>query len=116
MNGNQGAREGTSCAACGGALGTSGMPLTDHVTGERFAIVRCASCGLGHTDPVPRDLSPYYAGYHGGRHGPTASLCAARRARWLRAATGRARGRVLDVGCGDGTFLARVARDGYTPV
>jgi SAM-dependent methyltransferase len=86
--------------------------VEDPHTRERFAVLACASCGLGHTSPVPEDLSPYYGGgYYGGRHGLTHALCLWRRVRLLDRFGGR--GAVLDVGCGDGSFLAAARGRGW---
>lgn len=102
------------CALCGGALQASAFDTLDAVTGERFFVDVCASCGHGATDPVPKDLSPYYPSeYYGGRHGITDRYCTERRLRWLERAS--APGALLDLGCGDGSFL-RAAKDrGYSP-
>jgi SAM-dependent methyltransferase len=85
--------------------------VEDPQTREKFSILACASCGLGHTSPVPEELSPYYRGYHGGRHGLTHALCLWRRVRLLDRFG--ARGSVLDVGCGDGSFLAAARERGW---
>ena len=79
---------------------------------ESFSILACQTCGLGHTQPVPADLGVYYdASYHGGRHSFTARYCTQRRVRMLTQIAGAGKGRsILDIGCGDGTFLLR-ARD-----
>src|SRR5439155_22082892 len=80
-----------------------------------FAIVRCPKCGVGHTSPEPENLGAYYGpAYYGGRHGFTARYCAARRVRILRNATGRSGGRLLDIGCGDGSFLLAARDAGWT--
>jgi SAM-dependent methyltransferase len=81
------------------------MCVKDPLTGEVFSIEGCASCGLGRTDPVPHDFSPYYpSAYYGGRHGMTADFCLGRRLNWIE--NKRQRGeRLLDVGCGDGSLL-----------
>lgn len=102
------------CVACGGELQLGAFDTTDAVSGERFSIDVCAECGHGTTRPVPSDLSRYYPPeYYGGRHGLTDRYCTARRVRWLRRLS--APGPLLDLGCGDGSFL-RSARDhGYTP-
>ena len=103
------------CNACGGTLGPGLADATDPLTGDHFAVLVCQSCGLGHTDPQPDDLARYYGPtYHGGRHGPTAIYCALRRALRVRRAAGAAQGRrLLDVGCGEGTFLHMARRFGW---
>ena len=101
---------GTACVVCSGILAERYPRAVDPETGDRFSILQCASCGLGHTHPVPTDLARYYDdSYHGGRHGLTAALCARRRLRLLQKHAPRA-GRLLDIGCGEATFLS-VAQD-----
>ena len=69
----------------------------------------------GHTYPQPEDLGRYYgSAYHGGRHGFTARYCARRRERFVRQSAGAPAGRrLLDVGCGDGTFLLGARTQGW---
>ena len=97
------------CNACGGALKMRYAAVLDPQTREHFSIIACEACGLGHTVPQPENLQPYYGStYHGGRHGFTDSYCVRRRLRIVRAAAGDGRAvgrRLLDVGCGEGTFL-----------
>lgn len=98
------------CNSCGGPLRTALPAVADPRSHERFSILRCTDCGLGHTWPQPEDLAPYYGeSYHGGRHGASADYCTRRRVRFLRRAAAGG-GRLVDVGCGDGSFLA-AARD-----
>ncbi len=90
--------------------------MEDPQTRQRFAVLACVECGLGHTSPVPDDLSPFYgAEYYGGRHGVTQRLCLWRRTRLLER-FGRhtgSRPRLLDVGCGDGSFLEAAQLRGW---
>jgi SAM-dependent methyltransferase len=103
------------CNACGATrLDTRLVHVRDPQSTEHFDIVTCGECGLGHTSPEPEDLSGYYGpAYYGGRHSFTARYCTARRVRILQGATKRA-GRILDIGCGDGSFLAAASREGWT--
>lgn len=106
-----------SCSVCGGSLRPNLKRVRDADSGESFRVERCADCGLGHTRPVPEDIVRYYGpGYYGQRHSFTARRCAQRRVRWLEAATGRMTGALLDVGCGEGTFLQAAATRGFRVV
>lgn len=104
----------SGCQACGASLRLRFAAVRDPQTRETFAIQGCTTCGLGHTQPQPANLTNYYRDYHGGRHGKTASYCASRRVRLLKRATANRAGRLLDVGCGDGTFLLAAQAAGWT--
>jgi SAM-dependent methyltransferase len=103
------------CNACGAAHLDKGLArVRDPQSTEHFDIVKCTQCGLGHTSPEPEDLSGYYGpAYYGGRHSFTARYCTARRVRMLRDATKRP-GKILDIGCGDGSFLSGAAEQGWS--
>ena len=105
-----------ACLLCSGPLETQYSEVRDPYSGERFSIVRCPRCDLGQTLPVPRDLGKYYpASYHGGRHGITTNCCVARRARLLRRTCGDGAGKkLLDIGCGEGTFLLKAKAAGWS--
>lgn len=102
------------CNACGAATVVKRLDrVRDPQSTEHFDIETCLACGLGHTTPEPEDLSAYYGpAYYGGRHSFTARYCTARRLRLLGQAAKR-RGKLLDIGCGDGSFLEACARDGW---
>jgi SAM-dependent methyltransferase len=105
-----------SCHGCGARVEEKFDRVVDPQTREIFGIAACTRCGLGQTFPQPENLETYYGpDYHGGRHGFTASYCAHRRMRFVRQTAGDARGRrLLDIGCGDGTFLLAARREGWT--
>jgi SAM-dependent methyltransferase len=96
------------CAVCGGSLGLLHGKVRDPHSGEYFAVVRCRVCGLARTAPVPADLGPYYPpSYYGNRHGITLRHCLRRRLGFVSSVLGDGAGRrLLDIGCGDGSFLA----------
>jgi SAM-dependent methyltransferase len=98
-----------------------------------FTVVRCRTCGLIRTDPRPTapTIGFYYPDdygpYRDTRVGPEAPA-PARRPLWRRAASlllkGIVRtnserlppvapGRVLEIGCASGSFLHRMAREGW---
>src|SRR5271170_4366891 len=104
------------CQACGGTLRVRFAAVRDPQTREAFSILECTRCGLGHTAPRPKDLASYYRGYHGGRHGKTADYCARRRIRILRQVADSSACRLLDIGCGDGSFLLAARAAGWTVV
>jgi SAM-dependent methyltransferase len=87
--------------------------VRDAQSTAHFGIVRCEACGLGRTTPEPEDLSPYYGpAYYGGRHSVTARYCTARRLRILGQSAKRP-GKLLDIGCGDGSFLRAASGAGW---
>jgi SAM-dependent methyltransferase len=90
--------------------------VTDPQSGEAFDVVRCSQCELGITVPAPEDLEPYYGErYYGGRHWITRRYCAWRRMRVIEQTTrGTKPGTLVDIGCGDGSFLLEARRAGWT--
>ncbi len=122
------------CIICGENKGRTTSSVADAVTLEFFSLNLCNGCGMARTEPQPVDLAPYYpAAYYGGRHGATAGFCVRRRLRWLgkaemrecsngeeqrtsnaqRATSNGDGGRLLDIGCGDGSFLLAAQAQGW---
>ena len=103
----------SSCNVCGASLTSRFDRVEDPQSGEVFGIACCTRCGLGHTSPQPEDLAPYYgAKYYGNRHSFTQRHCMARRIRLLER-TSTSGKQLLDVGCGDGSFLELAREHGY---
>ena len=107
-----------ACAVCGARDWQPHFPrLVDHLSGERFDVDRCGHCGLLATrpPPPPERLGEYYPPrYRGNRHSFTGGWRDGRR----RAAVERLfpagfRGRLLDVGCGNGTFARHMLARGW---
>lgn len=103
------------CHVCGTELKTRFSEATDPLRKEKFAVLACDSCGLAETFPKPENIGEYYAEYYGERHGFTNDYCARRRVRWLEKSftVKKKTKRVLDVGCGDGTFLETAKKRGW---
>ena len=92
---------------------------------DRFSVVRCLDCGLCFTSPrpTPESIAKYYdEGYAPHRPRPLGrqpSLCA-RLAVWCgwahrprRGLPKHGQGRLLDFGCGGGSYLERMHRRGW---
>jgi 2-polyprenyl-3-methyl-5-hydroxy-6-metoxy-1,4-benzoquinol methylase len=122
--------EDTACPLCGRddvkLLGEAADPLPPDRSGLRFAIVRCRHCGLAYTNPRPtaETIGRFYpANYlpHESREGRRVRApsrfwsrvfgrpCPERRGLLARIGTGR----LLDFGCGSGSYLERMADRGW---
>jgi SAM-dependent methyltransferase len=103
-----------TCEACGSPLALRFADASDPLSGHKFDVFACTSCDLGQTVPAPDDLGAYYGQtYYGERHSLTADYCAWRRVRIVERATGKVTSSILDIGCGDGTFLLAAAKRGH---
>ena len=108
------------CLCCGGRTAAAvHLACADYYlrTPFRADYHRCHSCGLVQQSPVPRDVSPFYAGYpvHARK---SAAFEAVRRVLMSRVyyrPPPRVR-RLLDFGCGDGGYMERVRRPGLEVV
>jgi SAM-dependent methyltransferase len=105
----------STCAVCGNELIIHYPKVKDTITNEEFAIYKCIECGLGHTCPQPKNLMQYYDNtYYGNRHGFTEGYCIKRRIKIVLSAMKDIDGkRLLDIGCGDGTFLRAISILGW---
>jgi 2-polyprenyl-3-methyl-5-hydroxy-6-metoxy-1,4-benzoquinol methylase len=113
---------GFACRLCGNPLGGGGaVPhlrgLVDPLTDESFDIDRCTECGLLATRPLPApdQIGRYYpARYRGNRHGFTGGLRNRLRRRQVeKLFPAGFRGRLLDVGCGNGDFARTMHAAGW---
>lgn len=105
-----------ACNLCESNETTPFLLAPDMYTGERHRLVRCTHCGLVRTDHPPPSEPLYVYGetVDAGKRFGTAQrvLQWFRRAR-VRQFLGQQSGRALDVGCGDGSFLAALAEQGW---
>jgi SAM-dependent methyltransferase len=104
-----GQRQILPCPVCGQTARTTlYRGVSDYITDELFDLEICDGCRLGITSPMPGDdqIGRYYSlSYRGDRHAFTERTRIALRCRALaRQLPSGFRGRMLDIGCGDGTF------------
>jgi SAM-dependent methyltransferase len=87
----------------------------DYVSGERFSVSRCSSCGLAWTEPQPSCLDDYYPARYRDYRGFTSwvlrHLYDWRIRGWANQIPRT--GRALEVGCGDGWMLAALRDRGW---
>jgi len=122
----------SACLICGSRRFATLFKASDrlyHTTSKEFAVVRCGECGLMRLDPhpAPEELRHYYPdNYWFSPDETTASrMEEAYRRLVLRdhvrfvsraLASSRARGPLLDVGCGGGLFLGMMRQRGFRVV
>jgi SAM-dependent methyltransferase len=107
-----------ACISCGQTSWQRHLSdVLDYLTDEWFDIDRCSQCGLLITQPMPAPdhLDRYYPPrYRGNRHGFTGKMRVALRRRAIERFFPKGfRGRLLDVGCGDGAFVLEMKRRGW---
>jgi 2-polyprenyl-3-methyl-5-hydroxy-6-metoxy-1,4-benzoquinol methylase len=119
------------CPLCGAADAAITMEAKDHAAsrgpGLMFPIVQCRVCQLAYTNPRPDQES--IAGFYPDDYRPhrrPRKMREPRPSRWRSWLTGRnaperrgdlewvGRGRLLDFGCGGGSFLRRMADRGWS--
>jgi 2-polyprenyl-3-methyl-5-hydroxy-6-metoxy-1,4-benzoquinol methylase len=125
--------EETNCLLCGSRFWSHLVEGADNAPGGSglwFVVVQCQQCGLCFTNPRPTapGISRFYPETYqphrspGQRKKARARLFSSqqRGLRWLRRANERkslpwhGQGRLLDFGCGGGSYLERMHRQGWT--
>lgn len=116
--------ENTGCAVCGADNSTPFVEAQNthgshFLSGERFTLVKCKSCGLVYVNPRPSqaEIKKYYASdYYVSGAGIKVSLERLLTNYFLNKKKNLVRsfkknGKILDVGCGDGRFISLFASD-----
>jgi len=116
--------ENTECAVCGGDNSTPFVEAQNthgshFLSGERFTLVKCKSCGLVYVNPRPShaEIKKYYASdYYVSDAGIKVSVERVLTSYFLKNKKKLVRsfkkaGKILDVGCGDGRFISLFASD-----
>src|SRR5262249_9129498 len=120
--------EESNCLLCGGRDWSALVEAPDTTaggTGLWFAVVQCEACGLCFTNPRPtcETIGRFYPSIYR----PHRTSTSRRRRRWLpiwlttrrsrhkerQELPWQGRGRLLDFGCGGGSFMARMHRQGW---
>ncbi len=116
------------CVLCGGSRWTNLVEAPDcapHGTGLWFAVVQCADCGLCFTNPRPSESSigQFYPSAYRPHRTPKPERSplwqilkggkSARRGKERQTLPWQGQGRLLDFGCGGGSYLERMHRQGW---
>jgi SAM-dependent methyltransferase len=118
--------EDAACALCGNRSGTPLVEAPDSTPGGSglwFAVVQCQDCGLCYTNPRPnpRTIGQFYPSVYGPHRPPRRRTPRPARWRpgWTRSCKERqtlpvqGAGRLLDFGCGSGSYLTRMHQQGW---
>ncbi len=97
----------------------------DRIRTEPFEVVRCLTCNFVSTRPFLNDdeMRPWYRSqYHGWWQNKNwhpftliTNLFQKRRLRWIRRYVGN-KSRLIDFGCGDGTFVEYMEKHGFSVI
>ena len=123
------AMETPACLHCGSRDAIALIEAPDFSTAAspppRYAVVRCRQCGLAFTSPrpAPEAIAGVYSEHYGPHQDRQAGGSRRRRSgwsRWMAVLRGRRQvawqgdGRLLDFGCGAGSFLRKMYEDGWS--
>lgn len=104
-----------NCHICSTPLTIRYPQICDSTKNESFSVLACPKCGIGYTAPHPTESKQYYdENYYGNRHGITSQFCSRRSLNFLENKPSKTnKKRLLDIGCGDGSFLLAAKGNGW---
>lgn len=103
------------CPHCHKKLTRFEHVVTDAVSGEQFSIFFCTPCQIGFTIPVPEHIGKYYPkSYYSPLKSWVYNRLQFRRRNII--TKYRTLGKILDIGCGDGSFGELIPEFSYTGV
>lgn len=120
--------EEVACPLCGGRNGSLLVEAPDTAPGSSgrwFAVEQCQDCGLCYTNPRPSaaSIGPFYPPQYAPHRPPRLCRNRSGRPKWFRAwrradeprrfLPVQGLGRLLDFGCGGGSFLERMQQQGW---
>lgn len=101
----------SSCPVCGGAGPFAFVESWhDPVGGRDYALQRCSACEVVFAEPFEHPGAGWYARFSAGDSYEGSER---KSAAWIRSLAFRPGGRLLDVGCGSGHFVAAARAMGY---
>lgn len=105
-----------TCILCGSKNTVPGVRSFDYLTREKFAVSRCLACSIQMTLPpvAPERIGAYYNGlYYGRRKAFTERIFNQSHFKFLTKLCEKECRKILDVGCGNGSFVAYSHARGY---
>jgi 2-polyprenyl-3-methyl-5-hydroxy-6-metoxy-1,4-benzoquinol methylase len=112
--------ERVKCALCGSEKHSMVLTAEDyrfHTTDEKFNLVKCRGCGLVYVNPRPtkEEMSKFYPRDYYGKQNRMAKVIVKHLLymKIRKIMSFRKKGRILDVGCGEGGFLLNFKERGW---
>jgi len=104
-----------NCSLCKTSVTRKEFDVRDAVSNKLFAVYFCTPCQIGYTDPAPKNLSSFYPKtYYNGLKTFIYKLLQIRRPQIIQSL--KKQGKILDIGCGEGSISKRLNKEKYTYV